>query len=914
MPGPFYFAWAGGTIVEQQTVVISGNTHGGTVKTVAIVGDVTAGSQQLTNMASNSGLTTGELYTLAGPGITEGTFFIFDTSPLSQAGAINLSDAATADLKSATFTATESIPVATVAGTMTDGSNIVDIGTVDLSPGTYAIYGPNIGQTDTPGGGDPISVSSGWFPFEAGSTIGMAVFGALDGDVVTQAVNATATGTFSLGVSGMPDNDWYSITAIPPGALATLTDGLRYNISGNGLQLGTTFVADTSATTITLDLPATSTTVGAVLTITGPRTPNADFDPAVHNREDEQIVGLEITQEEGGFATLTVDIKNPNIGLLAFGRNLWCWLSWDQAWTAGGPPDLVPLFNGRLVGVPKLSTGEIVTLEFLARPDDYNAQRSDVVSALAVLPYYDPIWLASKDNNPDTVLETYSSLWHVDRTSLVVTASDILQGEDGIVTIGEDQAFYDAFSLAYGTPPLTAVTVTGTVSWQQQGEGSIDITKTIVNGFHNAGSPYNATYHVANLPPTSARARQYYKPTNAGGLISVLCGDGLRTSWPAPGTSIGGGWSLSSDNEAPGKPICYCISATYPEGWMEPNKYYVSYAGTAPLTDTSDMTEDEVDVAVVNKDSEYGLTYVSFPINIYKVRMVLNWRADRQRTETVTAVLTASVQRELSDSADSDHEDVELTSEYVSQGVDAGGEVPIGNVSRRSYFQTERGTSSFEYLLLLARAKMRSRARSVDVTFAVPWAAALSISLRHSVTYLDRRLPGGTCTGKVKSYRLTVGDGGMFGEIVIGCSIGNEDVATAAAGVPSYVEDGYVDLGYQVMSGGQVMLVDDELAYQTLDDFVIIDDGLDVTNITEDVAVQSFTVVNGMREQLDSLKTYQGTVAPADGDATAAMRELFTSVTLDMVPTTGTNFHTSFYPSVSQLWLPKTIDLAAPSG
>src|SRR4029077_19680740 len=166
---------------------------------------------------------------------------------------------------------------------------------------------------------------------------------------------------------------------------------------------------------LALDLPATTSQINDVLTITGPRTPNAPFDPAVHNRFDENIIDVAISQEEGGIATLTVGLKNPNIGLLAFGRNLWCWLSWDQAWTPDGSatPDLVPLFNGRLVGLPRLQADEVVQLEFLARPDDFNYQKSQQAQALAVLPYYDPVWLATASivTAPDVVLESYSALW-----------------------------------------------------------------------------------------------------------------------------------------------------------------------------------------------------------------------------------------------------------------------------------------------------------------------------------------------------------------------------------------------------------------------------------------------------------------------------------------------------------------------
>jgi hypothetical protein len=38
-----------------------------------------------------------------------------------------------------------------------------------------------------------------------------------------------------------------------------------------------------------------------------------------------------------------------------------------------------------------------------------------------------------------------------------------------------------------------------------------------------------------------------------------------------------------------------------------------------------------------------------------------------------------------------------------------------------------------------------------------------------------------------------------------------------------------------------------------------------------------------------------------------------TTVTLDLVPVAGAEFHTSFYPAISMLAVPKGIDLAAPA-
>lgn len=920
---PFYFAWCGGAIQDQQTVVTNGNTHGGLSMTSTTVGDMNF--RQVINLAGTAGLEEGELYRIEGAYISDNTYFIYDTGILSgEPGSLNLTSPPLANARNVQLKTIAATIVGEVLVNLVAGSDVAvfsDI--VDLAPGVYGIRGTGIAsvfQTETSTGtsdgtiNNLVVTSSAFFEYDGSSgsahmrymvadkTIDTIVDGSggslttTSYTVVKKPAFATTSGQFAAAITGMPDNDWYSITGMPSGVLSGLQAGLRYNITGNGIQLGTTFVAPSGGNSIEIDQPATSSQLNAILTITGPRTPDSAFDPAVHDRFDADVLDIDLTHEEGSFAALSIRIKPTaaGLGLLAIGRYVWCWLSWDQAWTPGGTatPDLVPLFNGRLIGVPKLESGEIIQLGFLARPDDFSAQKLALANSLSVLPYYDPVWLATNVST-DTVLETYSALWHVDRATLGVTISDLLQGEDGTITVGEDTAIYDNFSMTYGQPPLVAVTVSGTVTWQQQATGFLDVTEAIVSAFGEEGSPWKNSFAA----PGGATG------VGGGGLIASLAGDALQQDWPKPGTSIGGGWSLSSYDDSSGAPLCYCWNAVYPIGWLRAKTFNVTISAQMPSTTTPS------DSALVT--SPYSTFTYSFPLTIFNIRMVLRYEADRKRTETVTAVLAGDVQRLLSDSAENDRETVEFTSEYVGQGVDPGGEIPIGNVSYRSYFQTDRGAHSFEYLLLAARAKLRARARAVDVTFAVPWRDALGIGLRNSVTLFDRRLPGGSATGKVKSYTLSVSGGRMFGSFTIGCSIGNGVPSAAVIGQNAYVDDGYVDYGYQVMAGGQTMLLDDELAYQGLDEFAIDDDGLDLSGLSIRNAVNLCAVTNGLTVQLQKLAPYQNTVTPTAGDPGNVIREYSTQVTLDMKPVQGSEFHTEFFPAVSALALPKTIDLGS---
>ena len=88
-----------------------------------------------------------------------------------------------------------------------------------------------------------------------------------------------------------------------------------------------------------------------------------------HVREDEAVFGFVVSQSEGEFAGLTLELKNPRVGLLSPGRKVWGWLSWDNG------SEIVPLFFGRLIGIPSDIHLEVVTLEFTARPKDYESQK-----------------------------------------------------------------------------------------------------------------------------------------------------------------------------------------------------------------------------------------------------------------------------------------------------------------------------------------------------------------------------------------------------------------------------------------------------------------------------------------------------------------------------------------------------------
>ncbi len=201
----------------------------------------------------------------------------------------------------------------------------------------------------------------------------------------------------------------------------------------------------------------------------GPDETTFSEDP--HARVDEYIFSIDIEHKEGDNCTATIEIENPGVGLLASGRLSWAWIAKRKANT-----DIIPLFFGQVLSIPSDLIQSVIKITLVARSIDQNSMKLALAQTLKVLPYYDPIWVdVSKQNDPESVLEGYSARWHFDRTTLAVTISDALDGEDGTVTFTEDDLFYDSMNLTIDNIPLSSVSVRATVSWNQRALGTIDM-------------------------------------------------------------------------------------------------------------------------------------------------------------------------------------------------------------------------------------------------------------------------------------------------------------------------------------------------------------------------------------------------------------------------------------------------------
>lgn len=612
------------------------------------------------------------------------------------------------------------------------------------------------------------------------------------------------------------------------------------------------------------------------------------FDPLIHNVEDEAITSLSISQSEGDFAGLTIEVINPGEGLLAPLRPLWCWLSWDDG--AG----LLPLFHGRIAAVPEDISGEAVRLLFAARPLGFDAMKAGYAETLKVLPYYDPVWISGDLDDSDAVLAGYGTRWHIDRCTHELSHSDELVGEDGTLTIGEADHLYDDFSASYGEPPLARVNIEGSLAWTQGGTGTIDMTWRIQSIFDQHKNIY-------------ARGPHGITGKSGSGVISSLTGNGLMEDWPKPLAEISGGWKVGINTYIEEAPKSY-----------RRYDYTVQYRQMNPPADADEAEEHALAPAEdVAFQKRYGFAYtyfdgytdyqVAFPVAGLKQRTYFDWTADRPRTEIVRCTMVADIQPLLVEpELEENTGTINVSASDTITEPDGLGAMPVVDVRRSSYLNTDRGTYSMQYLLLLGRTELRRRARAVEISVRVPWALGIAATLRHNAHVVDYRLPGGECIGKIIAYEFSASGEGEFSVgLTIGCAIGHGGSVSAAAGTLTYVDEGYVAAGYQQATGAEIMLPTGDLAYQTLDDFAISDDGTNLLAMDEYSAVDGLSLSGGLDDQT-------GVVSHVS-DPVDALRQIPTRVCVDLRPVTGMNFETILTPAVVPLPIPRLIDLEAPA-
>ena len=635
-----------------------------------------------------------------------------------------------------------------------------------------------------------------------------------------------------------------------------------------------------------------------------------------HMRWDEAVFSFTLAQEEGDPASLTAQVRRPRnvdgdaIGLLGPGRKIWVWFAFDCG------PALIK-FRGRLVGIPTSLFEDLVTLEFVAKPIDVVAQKEALADTLRVLPFYDEAVIDPKRRkDPDVVLEGYTKIWHYDRETHVVTVSDEISGEDGLVSFdgGSDdgKVLYDGLGLNLATGPLSRVDLTAEFTWTQQASGTVDLTHYLIS--HWPGS--------INGQIPSLNAGDW--PKHGGGL-----GDGWEVAEATAqdvfdlsthSESRSGSFTLEDTDDSTSQ-ISWSTSTTQ----VKSSGSLISF-GEIVTNDSYSMTFGENDSSSASRSR--SATFAVVGVQSIVATLVAGYTAGRQCTERVSLTLFADVQPILTDPEDGEALRIEDIRSVNLSGDESIGEegteiIPaIIDPRRRSYITTQRGMQSIEHLIAFARAHLMKRARAVEITFAPKLSRMAEVTLRKNVFLAEPRV--GEALGKIIGYSIALDgtDGRVNCEVRIGCTIGYGGIVTATDGTPTYCSIDYVGADYQQFLERTILVDafdDSSVGYQP-PDASPNDDGIDfMSALTAADVIETDLVVEHGPEPGDAT-IISGSVDSGEADAVIAaqaaqldeivMKQYETRARFKLKSMTR-EFATDYEIQVTDLKIPAGYDLEA---
>jgi hypothetical protein len=515
----------------------------------------------------------------------------------------------------------------------------------------------------------------------------------------------------------------------------------------------------------------------------------------------------------------------------------------------GGSTGAVALFKGRLIAIPESITDELVSLSFVARPSDYEDQKAALAATLRVAPYWDPVWINPTERNNPDV---------------------VLESRPQLWHIDRVTHDLTVSDIIEGEDGILALD-SGDAFYDslQASFSSVPVSRITCQATVQWGQAAKGSIDLSGIVAAAFAA--------AGSVYGAqsYTGQGLQEDWPERGDRIGAGWTV-------GRSSAFRI--------------------------------DGSQIATTLLGVELAEARAGFPLWTLDPVLFADYEVSRQRTETISFSVDADVQQIVAEPREEQLLTIALSSSQVGSFIDGdaspGFTQPIGDVRRPSYFLTDRGKQSLESLIVLCRARLLARARCVTLTREVAFDAAVGLSCRHSMTFTDDRIPGGGATGKIVSYSLALnGDSGQaIGSVSIACTIGRGTTISVDEGDPVYA-DGYSAQGWQAITGGATVIASADLSYSDFDTQPIDDDGVNLLTLDAASAVISCVVVNGPTAQRAAMAGGFEDI----GEAFAALNEDYTEVALTMLPLTGGPFETSFAVTVSDLAVPKTIDLEVSS-
>lgn len=447
---------------------------------------------------------------------------------------------------------------------------------------------------------------------------------------------------------------------------------------------------------------------------------------------DEQIVSWSMTHAEAAFATARIQVQARETSYHALGRHAVL----AVRLTDDGP--IKPIIRGTITAVPRGLRDELVEMELISKPDDWEEQEAALIEALAVAPWFDPMLEdAGAEKESDKVLRGYAAVLAWDRVDGSPRISHI---DSGPRTVTLDRIVYEGMNIEPDEPPLHSMTAEITATWLQDASVSSTVS------------------------------------WNFGSKLEVMAHEAALDAWPQPGADLGGNWVVEESELTFAQP--YFVQLGKVAGGYDE----AIYSGTLPV-----YRAKKARVLLRNNRTQARSETVHITANAAV--------PDVMSTTTETEVITlrrvigsgdqsdpwqATVSYSVGDIVFYERHLYECTADHVAlytfspafwtQLEDSAGKIGT------SFFSTNRGFDVIRAAVKRITARLRYAARAVRVRFEIPLADAVDLRPDDMITVADRRIPGGTATGKLVSLTINATeDGGRWAEVEIACSVASSN-------------------------------------------------------------------------------------------------------------------------------------------
>lgn len=520
-----------------------------------------------------------------------------------------------------------------------------------------------------------------------------------------------------------------------------------------------------------------------------------------YTREDISVFSLRISQNEAELATAEVEIENPGLGyLLSLGKRK------AVISESLGSGETVVRFRGSLVGIPTELAGEFCVLEFIAERETTSEEIKELAATLKTGDGYDPLFYDEDADDPKSALDARVADFYVDRRTLDVAISNALQGSKTI-DVGSD-IIDGSLQISVNEPPLSEITQTVEVEWEQVAVGAVN---------------------------AAGKIRERFPFVDQGGNfsdMSTCTPDDFEQMFPGSGGNFDAstGWSFMRNNlQRVGYFDKTLRGWTYERdmnGYIVPEKYEVDIGVSTYKLDSflcryeyrqprrEKLTiklntsyqavlgeverKETLDPVLLNNVLEDRITPAWQQDTVYEVGQVVryngrNWKcvASHQSGQTFEVVRIVSISGPNL-----------TTTLWQREARDAS---PLGDARRYSYFETDRGQQSVRHALERVRAYAMRRMRFLNVSVTIPWNdQTAEIDTDSSLRFTSRHVPGGAMIGKVTSYELRASDGVREIDVTLGVSVGTGvSVATLDDGTTLHTVEEWDSGDYQVEAGEQ---------------------------------------------------------------------------------------------------------------